>query len=115
VAEAKDCKMPVSNLSKVFGPTIVGYSSADPNEGDLLTETRQQVSVMEHLILLPTEYWMSFVNGQQKLLKLQQTPSTDSLLRPTVTRGFFTPSSARDPSKRSKPKRFFPTPSSLLT
>ncbi|GJQ77209.1 hypothetical protein Trydic_g14879 [Trypoxylus dichotomus] len=115
VAQARDCKMPVSNLSKVFGPTIVGYSSADPNEGNLLTETRQQVSVMEYLINLPGEYWFSFVNGQQKLPKLQQTPSTDSLLRPTVTRGFFTPNSARDSSKRSKPKKIFPIPSSLLT
>ncbi|KAI4470036.1 rac gtpase-activating protein 1 [Holotrichia oblita] len=95
VALAKDCKMPASNLSKVFGPTIVGYSSSDPNEGNLLEETRQQVSVMERLINLPIDYWMSFVNGQQKLSKLQQTPSTDSLLRPTVTRGFFTPNSAR--------------------
>jgi len=27
VATSPDCKMPVSNLARVFGPTIVGYSS----------------------------------------------------------------------------------------
>jgi len=27
VAATPDCKMPVGNLARVFGPTIVGYSS----------------------------------------------------------------------------------------
>lgn len=27
VAATPDCKMPISNLARVFGPTIVGYSS----------------------------------------------------------------------------------------
>lgn len=27
VAASPDCKMPVGNLARVFGPTIVGYSS----------------------------------------------------------------------------------------
>lgn len=27
VAASPDCKMPVGNLARVFGPTIVGYSN----------------------------------------------------------------------------------------
>lgn len=40
---------------------------------------------MERLLKLPTEYWSSFVNVStpQRTGRLQQTPSTDSLLRPT--------------------------------
>lgn len=45
MGEAKECKMPISNLSKVFGPTIIGYSSADPHPSNLISETRQQVCV----------------------------------------------------------------------
>lgn len=37
--------MPASNLAKVFGPTIVGYSAQDIDPLTLLTETRQQVAV----------------------------------------------------------------------
>ncbi|PRD25247.1 UNVERIFIED_CONTAM: Rac GTPase-activating protein 1 [Trichonephila clavipes] len=42
VAEAHECRMPLENLAKVFGPTIVGYSSAEPADAHMLTETRQQ-------------------------------------------------------------------------
>lgn len=45
VAKAEEVKMPVSNLAKVFGPTIVGYSSADPDQHAIFTETIIQASV----------------------------------------------------------------------
>lgn len=50
---------------------------------------------MEHLMKLPTDYWSNFVNVEEfatPTSKLQQTPSTDSLLRPAPRRGFYTPS-----------------------
>jgi len=37
--------MPVSNLAKIFGPTIVGYSSPDLVPDDLVNETKQQAQV----------------------------------------------------------------------
>jgi hypothetical protein len=37
--------MPVSNLARVFGPTIVGYSTADPEPLAMLNETKQQARV----------------------------------------------------------------------
>lgn len=37
--------MPVDNLAKVFGPTIVGYSSEDLTRDALLTQTTQQTIV----------------------------------------------------------------------
>lgn len=50
VSESPDCKMPVGNLSKVFGPTIVGYSSQDPDPHTMLNETRLQALVMIYFI-----------------------------------------------------------------
>ncbi|KAJ8946085.1 hypothetical protein NQ314_008985 [Rhamnusium bicolor] len=63
ISESPECKMPVDNLAKV----------------------------MERLIKLPSDYWASFINvtTYQPSGKLQQTPSTDSLLRPTSR--MFTP------------------------
>ena len=45
VADVPDNKMSVLSLAKVYGPTLVGYSTADLEPGALLTETRQQQTV----------------------------------------------------------------------
>lgn len=45
VADSKECKMPIENLAKVFGPTIVGYSSDDPDSRAMYSETPQQAKV----------------------------------------------------------------------
>ena len=34
--------MPASNLAKVFGPTVVGYSSLEPEPMQMISETRKQ-------------------------------------------------------------------------
>ncbi|RZB89838.1 rac GTPase-activating protein 1 [Asbolus verrucosus] len=111
ISEAKECKMSVSNLAKIFGPTIVGYSSEDPDPSELLHETLQMNIVMEHLINIPSDYWLSFINVENTLppSRLQQTPSTDSLLRPTITRGLFaTPNRNLNLIKRKQ--KYFASP-----
>ena len=45
VADVPDNKMSTQSLAKVYGPTLVGYSTADLEPGALLTETRQQQTV----------------------------------------------------------------------
>lgn len=86
IAESKACRMPIENLAKCFAPTIVGYSAEVLPDHAVLSETAQQAKVMEYLLKLPAGYWKSFIHVQQTHAsgKLQQTPSTDSLLR---TRG----------------------------
>lgn len=37
--------MPISNLSKIFGPTVVGYSKAEPDVDSILCETFIQTNV----------------------------------------------------------------------
>ena len=43
VAESPDCKMPVDNLAVVMGPTIVGYSSTDPQAIRMEAEPQKRV------------------------------------------------------------------------
>lgn len=45
VSSTPECKMPISNLAKVFGPTLVGYSAQHPSRETMLSETKAQVSV----------------------------------------------------------------------
>ena len=35
VSSSAECKMPISNLAKVFGPTLVGYISKEPSISDI--------------------------------------------------------------------------------
>lgn len=81
MAQAPDCKMPIENLAKVFGPTIVGYSSDNPSTETLIAETMDQIKVLDYLIRLPGDYWSRFVDvaPEQPICGLVHTPSTDSL------------------------------------
>ena len=47
VANIVEIKMPKVNIAKIFGPTIVGYSSADPDTHAIYTETTIQAKVNE--------------------------------------------------------------------
>lgn len=45
VSSTPECKMPISNLATVFGPTLVGFSEENPSRNKMLTETRNQHTV----------------------------------------------------------------------
>lgn len=41
--------MPIGNLSKIFGPTVIGYSSAEPDYHTIFSETMIQKDVRRRL------------------------------------------------------------------
>ncbi|KAJ8409189.1 hypothetical protein AAFF_G00242100 [Aldrovandia affinis] len=61
VAQSTDTKMNVTNLARVFGPTLVGHAVSDPDPRTILQDTKRQPKVMEHLLGLPVEYWSQFM------------------------------------------------------
>ncbi|KAJ8313651.1 hypothetical protein KUTeg_008212, partial [Tegillarca granosa] len=92
VGECVECKMPLSNLCKVFGPTIVGYSVTDPEPLQMINETKYQTMVLEGLVELPLDYWESFLNIDTENLYPNQfnTPKTpDSRAGSTVLPDLF--------------------------
>ncbi|XP_028654371.1 rac GTPase-activating protein 1 [Erpetoichthys calabaricus] len=66
VALNPETKMDISNLSKVFGPTLVGHAVPDPDPVTLLQDTRRQPKVMERLLGLPAEYWNQYMMVEQE-------------------------------------------------
>ena len=54
--------MPVSNLAKVLGPTIVGYSSQDLQPEELMREIAVQASTLEKLIQIDSDYWNTYIS-----------------------------------------------------
>ncbi|XP_035237400.1 rac GTPase-activating protein 1 isoform X1 [Anguilla anguilla] len=61
VAQSTDTKMDVSNLARVFGPTLVGHAVPDPDPRTILQDTKRQPKVIERLLSLPVEYWSQFM------------------------------------------------------
>lgn len=79
VAESPECEMPIENLAKIFGPTIVGYGLLQGNE--MYAATAQMFNVMKLLLRLPGDYWAQWA-----------CPGPDSPALPTrmsKPRGFF--------------------------
>ncbi|XP_068224481.1 rac GTPase-activating protein 1-like isoform X2 [Palaemon carinicauda] len=68
VAECTECKMPISNLAKMFGPTIVGYSVPEPQPAVMVKETNHQQLVMEKLLEISTDYWNTFINVTDEIM-----------------------------------------------
>ncbi|ELU10445.1 hypothetical protein CAPTEDRAFT_161236 [Capitella teleta] len=78
VAECESCKMPGSNLAKVFGPTMIGYSSLEPEPMQMINETRKQQLVVERLMSISTDYWTRFLSADDVTFHAQEhgTPQT---------------------------------------
>ncbi|XP_021253140.1 rac GTPase-activating protein 1-like isoform X2 [Numida meleagris] len=66
VSRSPDCKMDVLNLSRVFGPTLVGHSSANPTPLAIMEDTPRQCKVVARLLALPPDFWKSFVGTEQE-------------------------------------------------
>lgn len=45
VADSLDTKMDISNLARVFGPTIVGHALPNPDPMTILQDTKRQPKV----------------------------------------------------------------------
>ncbi|KAI6062536.1 Rac GTPase-activating protein 1 [Aix galericulata] len=58
--------MDVTNLAKIFGPTIVAHAVPDPDAMTLLQDTKRQPKVVERLLLLPVEYWSQLMLVEQE-------------------------------------------------
>ncbi|NXT68483.1 RGAP1 protein, partial [Chaetops frenatus] len=68
VSRSPDCKMDVLNLSRVFGPTLVGHSSANPTPLAIMEDTPRQCKVVARLLSLPPNFWRGFLGTEQENL-----------------------------------------------
>ncbi|XP_059058521.1 rac GTPase-activating protein 1-like [Achroia grisella] len=55
VAESPECEMGIENLSKIFGPTVVGYGLV--TQAEMYSATAQMFNVMQLMLRLPSDYW----------------------------------------------------------
>nr|CAD7460285.1 unnamed protein product [Timema tahoe] len=119
VMESPEVKMPIDNIAKVFGPTLVGYSSNDPEPITILNETKKQTAVMQFLLRIPEDYWMRFTNSggiTQAASELRHTPSSITLTRngsnTSTYRGIFNTPLGSSRCGKGKEK-YFETPPNM--
>lgn len=62
VSQSPQTKMDVMNLSRVFGPTLVGHAVPDPDPMTILQDTSRQPRVVERLLSIPSSYWSQFAH-----------------------------------------------------
>uniref|UniRef100_A0A8B9N0N7 Rho-GAP domain-containing protein n=1 Tax=Accipiter nisus TaxID=211598 RepID=A0A8B9N0N7_9AVES len=70
--------MDVLNLSCVFGPTLVGHSSANPTPLAIMEDTPRQSKVVARLLSLPPDFWRGFMGTEQE--NLVPTPPCSAFL-----------------------------------
>uniref|UniRef100_A0A8C3ADM9 Rac GTPase-activating protein 1 n=1 Tax=Cyclopterus lumpus TaxID=8103 RepID=A0A8C3ADM9_CYCLU len=95
VAVSLDTKMNISNLARVFGPTIVGHAVPNPDPMTILQDTKRQPGVVERLLALPADYWGQFLMAESYAPNLDHliiensncyaTPERMSMLGPLTT------------------------------
>lgn len=81
ISETTECKMPASNLARVFGPSIVGNSSASLQPAEIINEIKTQHLIVENLIRIPSGFYTKFIevdeNEQERLFKNCMTRTPD--------------------------------------
>ncbi|XP_077868853.1 rac GTPase-activating protein 1-like [Saccoglossus kowalevskii] len=96
VSESKVCKMPATNLAKVFGPTLIGHDNPEPTPMQMLEDAKKQAKVMEHLLAMPQDFWNAFidVDTENGIIYNHNThctpeskPTPSSMLGPLTTPG----------------------------
>ncbi|NWX98092.1 RGAP1 protein, partial [Nothoprocta ornata] len=68
VSRSPACKMDVLNLSRVFGPTLVGHGCANPTPLAIMEDTPRQCKVVARLLSLPPDFWSRFVATERDSL-----------------------------------------------
>ncbi|KAM6259391.1 rac GTPase-activating protein 1-like [Spheniscus humboldti] len=90
VSRSPHCKMDVLNLSRVFGPTLVGHGSANPTPLAIMEDTPRQCKVVARLLSLPSDFWQGFVGTEQENLVPTPAPGGEREL-------FFCPIASPEP------------------
>ncbi|CAL9703252.1 unnamed protein product [Knipowitschia caucasica] len=95
VAENEETRMCISNLARVFGPTIVGHAVPNPEPMTILQDTKRQPKVVERLLALPVDYWSQFLKAEHEQPNLNHliienancyaTPERVSMFGPLTT------------------------------
>ncbi|XP_063070806.1 rac GTPase-activating protein 1 [Engraulis encrasicolus] len=86
VIQSPLCQMDLTNLARVFGPTIVGHSMPEPTPMTIMKDITTQPKVMTRLLSFKAEYWNGLLKTEARV-NSTPTNSKDKNSSPHVTPG----------------------------
>jgi len=109
VIDCMDNKMTTDNLAKILAPTLIGYSSKDPEPTAIMGELGVMTRCMEALLHVDADFWSSCVNimeADENYKDMILSPKTPEMLKRGTFAANFTP--GRQSTK--KMNRLFKSP-----
>ena len=65
VASSEETQMNISNLSKIFGPTLVCHRSSNPTHEEMLEDTKHQKEIVARLLDIRTDFWSQYIHVEK--------------------------------------------------
>ncbi|XP_069543525.1 rac GTPase-activating protein 1 isoform X1 [Brachyistius frenatus] len=75
VMESPQCQMDQNNLSRVFGPTIVGHGMSEPSPTTIMRDTNTQPKVVWRLLSLSEDYWRRVLTSHTDQIRSSSSTS----------------------------------------
>lgn len=87
ISETPECKMPTTNLARVFGPSIVGNSSPNLAPAEIINELKIQHQIVESLIKISSQFYYSLIetSEQQQQRLFKNASKTPEIMRKSKT------------------------------
>ncbi|KAL5262690.1 hypothetical protein ACHWQZ_G008177 [Mnemiopsis leidyi] len=112
VSESEHCKMPRSNIARVFAPTLVA-SIAMTDMDSAMRDTKRSAKVVECLLDLPPSYWHNMLNPHDECSsptpyshdEAPHTPGTPEMLK--VQPGMYQPPTPTNSKETTFTQRVF--------
>ncbi|XP_051761057.1 rac GTPase-activating protein 1 isoform X1 [Ctenopharyngodon idella] len=103
VMQSPLCQMDQNNLSRVFGPTIIGHGMLEPSPMTIMRDTNTQPKVVARLLSFPSDFWEGFLAEEKDPLVPPVVDSNVGNVCPSTSRDkIFKPLTSPELSKYSK-------------
>ncbi|UJR21733.1 hypothetical protein I4U23_024808 [Adineta vaga] len=100
VALSPLCRMPISNLSRTMGPSVIGYSTKHISDADIIGETHKQTKILENFLQISSDFWTKYLEDNE----------TNESLSSIHKRQLATPILKRQQNYHNTPTPAYPAP-----
>ncbi|OAF70794.1 Male germ cell RacGap [Intoshia linei] len=65
IAENLESNTSSMNIARVFGPSMIGYSSLNPTTSEITSETDKQHMITQRLMAISCDYWLEYIESHE--------------------------------------------------
>ncbi|KAL1268050.1 hypothetical protein QQF64_033413 [Cirrhinus molitorella] len=103
VMQSPMCQMDQNNLSRVFGPTLIGHGMLEPSPMTIMRDTNTQPKVVARFLSFPLDFWEGLLADKEDPLVPPVVDSSIGNVCPSTSREkIFKPLTSPELSKYSK-------------